>query len=651
MLEPLLAQGLSSRLLVHHLKEGLRHYQWNVENKSSEDAKHHLEKAIERLVRDEHLDATNEEYISEMKRSYGWVSDAVVLAYYERGLPADFLKSKIDEYGKELLSSTKRVRVDKSKQRLSVLLEHAPPRDAISAKVGLFEKLVAKPEHNDLAFKLLRNIPPKHRADLNYESLKPIFDAALKTHLKSVAGESSNDVPGNAQVEEFKFLLKESAVHIQPDQLDRILRIEDMEVRRLVLKDISNEVLLDRQWKLFEMLGDEGVRHLLSEKQFYFVEVDGQGSVLKAALKKYSESNISKDEVQFVIRHYRFSRSAEDAELLAQLFADGDLMQGVLVGEGYFDTAFLQGITEKFASALKVFRIEEALNLVGTNGGSDLHGVSHLLEPEEGFTQFVCDMSEVKKHPSTSMDAYRLLKLWMDSTDYNFDWDGVHECLERAIKRQRLGVVPLAGLLQLLRHYDVQLDSKMALHLQATVLNKAISFLSVDESQVNAVYSVFESMPWLKLKRENRNLIAGDERLFSVNEIFGGAFVGLENDVLLKAFARFVLPHYPIDLYDQFLSNIYKSGNTKLLAYVIAVPGHYQHMLKYKDSLFPKLESHLLDMEVKSVASLMLYSCIVPLGEVNDEVSAVRRQCDERRGHLLSKDSFSGQRGLLFFRA
>ena len=112
-------------------------------------------------------------------------------------------------------------------------------------------------------------------------------------------------------------------------------------------------------------------------------------------------------------------------------------------------------------------------------------------------------------------------------------------------------------------------------------------------------------MEWLALKKADRRLLGNDERLYSVGEMHEGAFVELKNDALLKAFARFVLAHYPLELYDLFLSNVYKSGNARFLAYVMAVSQHYQHMLKYKDSLFPKLLSHLLDLEVREVASLM----------------------------------------------
>lgn len=220
----------------------------------------------------------------------------------------------------------------------------------------------------------------------------------------------------------------------------------------------------------------------------------------------------------------------------------------------------------------------------------------------------------------------------------------MQDCLGRSIKRQRLGAVSLAGLLQLLKHYDVRLEPAMAVHLQAMVLNKAVSFISVDKSQVPAVQVVFEHMAWLASKKNGRSLLGNDERLYSVSEMHEDAFIGLGNDELLQAFARLVLVHCPFELYELFLSNVYKSGNARFMAYVIAIPEHYQHMLKYKDSLFPRLLGHLLDIEVKEVASLMLYACIIPLGEVNEEVSAISRQCEEKKVHLLS-DTFSASEG------
>ena len=78
-----------------------------------------------------------------------------------------------------------------------------------------------------------------------------------------------------------------------------------------------------------------------------------------------------------------------------------------------------------------------------------------------------------------------------------------------------------------------------------------------------------------------------------------------------------------------------------LLAYVIATPEHYQYMLEKKDSLFPDVANHLLDVKVRDVASLMLYACIAPEDGVNDEVSAVIKQCDDKRGWQKNKDNVS----------
>ena len=468
--------------------------------------------------------------------------------------------------------------------------------------------------------------------------LSDILNSVLADELDAVAlaGKSPETV-----IEKTRLLLKETGLSIRPELFKKAFKSSNSGIRHWAVEAASAEQLQSQQQTLVSALDDAGIRKALDEKGFFFQKVDEQPSIVAEALEQYRSGRLSKEIAQFIIRHYRFSDSDEDVALLASVLADSGLTCELLAGEEVINPALLQAITERFLKALKAFDASSALSLM------DDKGFVHLPEPEEGFTQLICELTQVKMYPEPPAHTYKMLRTWIDSTSYQPDWEGLSACHRRAIKRQCLGIAPLANLLQLLRHYDVAISPEAAEDMQAMVLNNAVSWLSVDALVEPSVRAVFEVVPWLVSKAEKR-LKETDKRLYTIRIMSGASLAELNNAKLTGAFVKYVLGFYPSEIYDRLLSDIYDSGNTLLLAHTLADARHYQHIQAFKETLFSSLLMDLLDLDVKKTASLMLHACIIPAHEVNDEVTAISAQCDARKAGLLEGKPFTAKDGVCF---
>lgn len=239
VLQSLLSEGISSHQLVHHYRKGLRHYKWNVDQNAGDKARQHrISGAIELLVRSKQLDVTGSDYVSEMKHSYGFVSNNVVAAYYDRGVPADFLEDRIDAHSWDVFHSSRKKEVRESKRRLAILLEHDSTGAAVSVRQKLLKKLVESGEYDDLTIPLLKQLPSERKADLDDEKLKSVLDAALGSRLKLVIGESAKEDAGDKVLEEIRFLFKETGSYVRPELLDRVFDSKNYRVCARCLKGL-----------------------------------------------------------------------------------------------------------------------------------------------------------------------------------------------------------------------------------------------------------------------------------------------------------------------------------------------------------------------------------------------------------------------------